>query len=192
MLWERGHINTNELEKYVMKPCCNDDDEIHRYCLPRILDNCEDFQNEISQLEYIVSCFGYVVITTPKYHAELAGEGIEYAWGVSKSVYRKAPWEQRKGKAAFMQLVKDALCTHRVLTLINVRKFSKKARCYMKVYDAIGKKDHDHNNRNYSDNLDYVTIEKMVKTIKTHRNKSDIMSAYCNDSKWVSTKKTMC
>ena len=61
----------------------------------------------------------------------------------------------------------------------------------MKVYDAIGKKDHDHDDRNFSDNLDYVTIEKMVKTIKTHRNISDIMSAFCNDSKWVSTKNSV-
>ena len=36
------------------------------------------------------------ILTTPKYHAEISGEGIEYAWGVAKSMYRKIKLSHKK------------------------------------------------------------------------------------------------
>ena len=38
---------------------------------------------------------------TTKYHAEYAGEGIEYSWGASKAVYRRYPLASKKRKENF-------------------------------------------------------------------------------------------
>jgi len=37
--------------------------------------------NEKSQLEYVCESLGVEALITTKYHAEYAGEGIEYSWG---------------------------------------------------------------------------------------------------------------
>ena len=46
-----------------------------------------DFANEVSRLGYVARSVGARVIITTKYHAESAGEGIQYSWGYSKSLY---------------------------------------------------------------------------------------------------------
>ena len=52
-----------------------------------LLSQCKDFKNEQSQLEKIDAKYGYEIWFTPKYHCELAGEGIEYMWGYMKWSY---------------------------------------------------------------------------------------------------------
>ena len=42
---------------------------------------------------------------TPKCHCELAGEGIEYAWGCAKNHYHQQPLKHKKGKENFRQTV---------------------------------------------------------------------------------------
>jgi len=42
------------------------------------------------------------VESTPKYHAELAGEGIEYSWGYAKNACCWAPLAQKKGRNNFI------------------------------------------------------------------------------------------
>jgi hypothetical protein len=51
------------------------DEELSLKCL---MECCLDFTNEITEL-------GVRVISTTKFHKEMAGKGIEYLWGVSKS-----------------------------------------------------------------------------------------------------------
>ena len=46
--------------------------------LVSILSNCADFKNETSIIEKIVEHYGSQVWFTPKYHCEIAGEGVEY------------------------------------------------------------------------------------------------------------------
>ena len=50
--------------------------------------SCLDFAEEKTALQHVGSELGVSVTITPKFHAELAGEGIEYSWGVTKGVYR--------------------------------------------------------------------------------------------------------
>ena len=38
------------------------------------------------------------VIMTPKCHAKLAGEGVEYMWACSKGAYRNLALKDKKGK----------------------------------------------------------------------------------------------
>ena len=43
-----------------------------------------------------------MVIITTKYHAVYAAvEGVDYSWGFLKSVYRRRPLVERKGKDNF-------------------------------------------------------------------------------------------
>ncbi len=52
------------------------------------LSSCKDFEEEESILQSMGRKLGVLVDHTPKCHCELAGEGIEYAWGCSKIYYR--------------------------------------------------------------------------------------------------------
>lgn len=49
-----------------------------------ILKRCSDFQNEQTQMMFICSLLMVKLLLTPKCHPEIAGRGVEYAWGYSK------------------------------------------------------------------------------------------------------------
>ena len=59
---------------------------------------CHDFINEEGMLLHIAKCLGVEVLLTPKCHAELAGEGVEYVWGGAKGEYRRLSLAQKRGK----------------------------------------------------------------------------------------------
>ncbi len=91
------------------------------------------FANEKTQLEFVCQSLGTEALITTKYHAEYAGEGIEYSWGAAKVVYRRYPLASKKGKEKFVDLVSK--CTSReLLTTDLIRKFSRRARSYMLTY----------------------------------------------------------
>jgi len=46
-----------------------------------MMENCFDFANEMSQLEFVCKSLGGRAVITTKFHAEYAGEGVEYSWG---------------------------------------------------------------------------------------------------------------
>ena len=60
------------------------------YSLTHLISQCDDFKNEITDLEHLCievskdSLNKSYILFTPKFHCELAGEGIEYSWGASK------------------------------------------------------------------------------------------------------------
>ena len=71
------------------------------------------------------------VLFTPKFHCELAGESIEYSWGVSKRYYRRQPITMKRSTVNFERLVKDSI--DKVSTMM-CRRFSRKTRGYMLGY----------------------------------------------------------
>ena len=78
-----------------------------------------------------------MVIITTKYHAVYAAvEGVDYSWGFLKSVYRRRPLVERKGKDNFNALVNKCIC-RKLLTVDMVRKFSRRAGWYMLAYRAL-------------------------------------------------------
>jgi len=105
--------------------------------LRALLEQCDDFKNELSALQFLGQEIGVLVDVTPKYHAELAGEGIEYTWGYSKSVYRRAPLNKKKGRDNFFELVE--MCCDPVVHLHQerVRKMAKRARSYICTYHCL-------------------------------------------------------
>ena len=56
--------------------------------LKYLLGNCKDFEEEASLLQAVGRKMGVAINCTPKCHFELAGEGIEYSWGLEK--FRKS------------------------------------------------------------------------------------------------------
>ena len=54
-----------------------------------------------------------MVIISPKFHAEMAGEGIQYSWGITKGrLYRRGkPLNSKRSKDRFKELVLE--CTSR-------------------------------------------------------------------------------
>ena len=60
------------------------------FSLKKLMKLQKDFNEEIALLQFHREQMGVKVDRTPKCHPEIAGEGIEYAWGISKLVYRQA------------------------------------------------------------------------------------------------------
>ena len=105
-----------------------------------------------------------VLHTSPKYHCEIAGEGIELCWGLMKKIYRSIPLEDKRKKVKFLTAVHK--CFNDV-TVEHVGKFAAKTRRYMVAYQNID-----------VDKLSYEIIEKFVKKIRTHRSMADIDIAF--------------
>lgn len=61
------------------------------YSLTTLMEDCTDFKHDMSQLKFVCHSLGCNTLITTQYHAEFAGEGIEYSWGLSKATYRKYP-----------------------------------------------------------------------------------------------------
>jgi len=77
ILWERGWIDESMVKEY--KVHAEDDVGmiIPEYSLTLLMENCTDFKNEMSQLEFICHSLSCKALITTKCHAEFAGEGIE-------------------------------------------------------------------------------------------------------------------
>ena len=93
-----------------------------------------DFVNELTLLQFHAKRIGVTVDRTPKCHPEIAGEGIEYAWALSKLSYRRAPLKKKRNRASFKNLVRESTDPLSVLNIQRIRSCSKKARSYMKLY----------------------------------------------------------
>jgi hypothetical protein len=186
ILFERGHINEEiSLSEYTLdgkKSHKDENGEVLKqylpFCLRHVLSQCRDFQNEVTAMEDLAAQLSTDICTvhilyTPKYHCEIAGEGIEYAWGLSKKYYRNLPLNKKKGLANFRKSVRDSVS---YVTVDHVRQFSGLARRYMLAYNFFDNRDNDNqdNDNITSAQPSYDEIERFVKkTSKTHRNVLD-------------------
>ena len=190
-LWERGLIDEANAKNYkakyaehwldndgkVKEDCVN---EYKKYSLTYLMSQCEDFKNEKSAMEVVAEKLSLLhgikvqLLTTTKYHCEVAGDGIEYDWGYSKKTYRRIPLSDKKGKAKFVHCVKESL---RSVSIGLARKFSAKARRYMLTYQVFD------NAGDYEDfeakGLSYQEIEKHVTAkTKAHHSSADQEFSY--------------
>jgi hypothetical protein len=107
-----------------------------QYALSYLLQQCTDFKNEKFDLEHLAAELSgrdttISILFTPKFHCELAGEGIEYCWGAAKRMYRKLPLHQKTFWEFFRKSV--PVCLSKV-NIEMCRRFSGKARGYMLGY----------------------------------------------------------
>ena len=134
MLWERGWIDESKLSQYEL--VAKDDDgvvDLDR-SLTMMMERNHDFETEVCQLEVISNHYGVVVMLSSKYHAEIAGCGIEYSWGAAKSRYRRISFEQKRSKVGFERAVNNALS---VLGKATVRKCDREAFTSVLAYYSI-------------------------------------------------------
>jgi len=177
MLWEQGFIDESiPLDGYTIQPSNDGDKEdAESYSLLFLLSTSLDFAAEETALQHVGCKIGVLVSITPKFHAEIAGEGIEYSWGVAKGVYRREPLESKKqGKEKFHALVKKCVCSVNVLHVKQVRTLSRRARAYICAYYFI-ELNAVNNNQVDNDNvvLSLPQIESLMKEFKTHRSALD-------------------
>lgn len=142
--------------------------------------SCLDFAEEMTALQHVGKELGVLVIISPKFHAEMAGEGIEYSWGITKGFYRRKPLNSKRSKEGFKQLVHE--CTSRdVLKTETVRKLSRRARAYICAYYSLYQSS---NGTPTDDNAPTVLtlplIERLVKAFKTHRAAIDFDAGFVN------------
>jgi len=186
ILQERGLIDDSNYKLMTVDGKKDPDSEgiLQGSSLRALLDDCCDFKNELSALQLLGQEIGITVDATPKYHAELAGEGIEYSWGYSKGVYRRAPLSRKKGRKNFFELVEECCNPAIHLTKERVRKMAKRARSYICTYHymaqqmnerdnplAVEANQHQPQNENIlaqQQKLLFVNIEKLTKQFRTH------------------------
>jgi hypothetical protein len=136
-----------------------------------MLKKCEDFASERPQIVHVVELkLGAFIRLTPKCHPEIAGRGIEYAWGYSKLRYRR---DINDGVASHIkENVKKAL-SRELITVNRIRKFARKARDYKLTYaylSAMAKSD--------DASAAKERIEHITKLFKQHRSALDADYAF--------------
>jgi hypothetical protein len=176
ILLERGMIDLTNLGQYTK----NGKKDGEGNLLPGtsvidMLANCKDFKSEKSILHFIGDMYGVEVMFTPKYHCELAGEGIGYAWGFAKCRYRRIPIIRRRNKEGFLPCVSEVL-SRDAISVDRIRRFSRRARRYVCAYFVFHELNGD---EKWDVKLD--DIEKMVKLFKTHRCAVDFDKKFVQD-----------
>jgi hypothetical protein len=145
-------------------------------CMRQLLAECPDFRDEITAMEDLCDNLSTInckvkIIYTPKYHCEIAGEGIEYAWGLSKKYYRNLQYAKKRGIVNFRRSIRESI---QFVTVEHARKFAAKVRRYMLAYTHYDKR-----TDNNSPKPTYHQIEHFVTTeSKTHRNVADCEFGY--------------
>jgi hypothetical protein len=183
ILWERGWINPNQDrkvytvhgKKYSMGAVRKDTS------LRYLMSNLKDFEAQETMLQLKAMEMGLSMDRTPKCHCELAGEGIEYAWGCAKNHYRRQPLKDKRGKENFRQTVRKCF-SRDIVTTECIRMFSQHARAYILAYHKIRQEQlTDSSSTSDSDNTTAspVNVEKLLKKFKTHRCAMDFDSNFC-------------
>ena len=139
ILYERGFINPN----WSVKDCTQKGlkfpnggyDTKLKY--RKMVEDLPDFKGEQTRLEYFAEKLGVHIGYSPKYHPEIAGEGIEFCWALSKSWYRKQPLREKRKKNKFENLVQQSMDTKTVLDKDHVRSCARRARCYILAYFCV-------------------------------------------------------
>lgn len=176
VLWERGWIDPGKSPSYYkaavpkgwkdnhgnLKP--QNIERANQRVLPIMLRQCEDFVNEITAMEELcnllsTSSSNVIILFSPKYHCELAGCGVELAWGFAKRYYRrKMIFKEKKN---FKDSVDRSL---QVVSKAHCRRFLNRVRRYAEAYLCFHENGKD---------TTYDLIEKFVKVSKTHRSALD-------------------
>ena len=101
VLWEHGWIDKQQIDKYTVDVAKDSDGQVvdgaEHWSLKYLMASCLDFAEEMTALQHVGKELGVSVIISPKFHAEMAGEGIKYSWGISKKTSTaKSHWILKK------------------------------------------------------------------------------------------------
>jgi hypothetical protein len=105
---------------------------------------------------------------TPKCHAEIAGEGVEYMWACSKGAYRNLALKEKKGEENFIAGVRHCL-SRQVISVERIRKFARRARQYLVAYHAIDSGQVSAEIQQDCSKYGPVGLEKLLGKFRNHR-----------------------
>ena len=130
-----------------------------------MLRRCYDFKHEKTQMMYILNLLGVFLDLTPKCHPEIAGRGVEYAWG-----YAKLRFRIEFNDAIAKHLKQNVLnsLNQQVLTVNRIRKYARKAREYKLTYSLIFDINDGETGSTSKDDIEHITKE-----FKAHRSAMD-------------------
>ena len=197
VLWERGLLDPDKPVNWYTVDGRKDpvtgvvDTSSSLRCL---MGRCRDFQEEETALQHLGVRLGLTVDFTPKFHAELAGEGVEYCWAHAKGYYRRMPLAQKRGRENFKTLVKDSTCPVEQLTRERICKFASRARAYICTYYFLDAETSEEGSNGMNlvtekQVLLYSEIERLVKDFKTHRCALDFDRGFVNAELKVATQR---
>jgi hypothetical protein len=181
VLWERGFIDDHKKFSNDGKPDPVTGVKYLKPSLRYIMAQCPDFRDEETALQFLGRTIGVAVDCTPKFHAELAGEGIEYSWGFAKQLYRRKPVSMKKGRVNFKALVRKCTDPATEIDKVRVGKFAGRARAYICAYFELNRQQQ---NQDVNDSVSerqqahFVDIERLMKSFKTHRCALDFDSGF--------------
>ena len=186
VLWETGWIDPCKVASYTLKgrkdkETATIDEE---FSLQRILSERPDFVNEKTALQSLGEELGVVVDRSPKFHAELAGEGIEYCWGFAKLRYRQIPYQKKRGRKNFIELVVKVTANNdEFFNQRRVESFARRARSYMCAYYCLSQQQQqvqESTNEHSPQHQQawFQDIERLMKSFKTHRSALDFDKAF--------------
>ena len=135
ILFERGWVDPSNIHWYTAKG--REGPEGVEYSINWLMEKQDDFLTETTLLQYHANRLGVTLERSPKCHPEIAGEGIEYGWALSKGHYRRSPIVEKKTKDKFVALVRRSTDNGTVLNVERMRACSRRARQYMLVYKAV-------------------------------------------------------
>ena len=193
VLWECGILDMSMSSKELMRLYSKEfkKDKHTKQNIPgtsmkELVSNLPDFKNEFTLLQYRAAQLGVTINCSPKFHPEIAGEGVEYCWGLGKNTYRRYSVADKRTKSKYIDLVKKCTCPNTVLTKQQVRTFGKRTRRYMLAYHALEKAKEDQTNvQTSAENTNLIhlpemssaLVEKIIKVYKkphkNHRNIAD-------------------
>ncbi len=149
-----------------------------------MIDWCNDFDSEILQFAKIGRMVGLDVRNSPRTHAEIAGEAIEYYWVrvLSKNEHRRYPTKKKRGRANFIESMAKSFGA---MTIEIARKNTRHQKGYIKAYAILDgnmdannipggispaylKRDDIQQILNGHGEVTFNKIENMVKVLKTH------------------------
>ena len=184
VLWERGFIDpslskSEVAKRYTVDGKKNKDGEINEgSSLKEMIMNLPDFKQEQTLLQYRAEQLGVNIDCSPKYHPEIAREGIEFCWGIAKNFYRTRRLQDKKRRENWLKLVSECTCNKSVITISSVRKFGRRIRRYMLAYhglEAAKAKQADGSLLHFSDldlevpEMSQHLVERLVKVYKSKR-----------------------
>ena len=135
ILFERGWIDPLNVYCYSAKG--KSGSEGVEFLVDELMKKQKDFVLEMTLLQYHAKLLGVTLERSPKCHPEIAGEGIEYDWALSKVEYRRLPIVDKKSKDGFLKLVRKCIDNATVLNVERMLKCSRRARQYMILYKAV-------------------------------------------------------
>jgi hypothetical protein len=183
ILWERGWIDPGrDRTVYTVQGSKDSMGAIRKdTSLRHLMSNLKDFEVQETMLQVKAAEMGILLDRTPKCNCELAGEGIEYAWGCAKNFYRRQPLKDKRGTETFRETVRKCF-TREVITTERVRMFSQRARAYILAYHMLRQEQLTGSSSSSLGNAaaSPVKVEKLLKKFKTHRCAMDFDSAFCS------------